>query len=113
MEELGVAARARRAERPEPVALLGTEDAIRPPHRSARVAGELAQLERADDGEIVVPGEGDRGALTHEVAALVRARSVADDVAETPDLVDRLAVDVGEHRLKCVKIGMDVRDDRD
>ena len=63
------------------------EHALRPAHRRGRVAVELVERERADHGEVVVAGETERGALAHDRAAPVRPRSVADDVAEAPDLV--------------------------
>ena len=113
VEQLGAVAPRERRERAEPGPLLVSEDAGRPPRGRRRVAAELGDVEQPERREVVVAAEGDRGALANEVAAFVRPRPVPDDVAEAPDLVDRLSVDVGEHRFQCVKIGVDVRDDCD
>ena len=66
-----------------------------------------------EDAEIVVPAERQRGALAHEPAALVGLRPVADQVAEAPELVGLLALDLGEDRLEGVEVGVDVGDDCD
>ena len=56
----------------------------------------------------MVPAEAQRGDPADPVDALVRARPVADDVAQAPQLVRLLADDVCEHRLERMEIGMDV-----
>ena len=48
---------------------------------------------------------------SHERAALVRPRPVADEVAEAPELVGRVGVDRLEHGLERVEVGVDVGDD--
>ena len=53
------------------------------------------------------------GAFTHDRAALVRPRPVADEVAQAPDRVGRLGVDAFEHRLERVQICANVGDDGD
>src|SRR5581483_8382049 len=100
-------------ERPEPGALVVAEHARRPVRGGRRVTRELLDVERAENGEIVIAAERDVDPLAYQVAALIRLRSIADDVAEAPHLVGRGTLDVGEHRLECVKIAVDVRDDRD
>ena len=65
------------------------------------------------DDEIVVADEADRGALAHRRDALGRPRAVAGHVAEAPDLVDALRIDVGEHRFERGEVAVDVRDDGD
>ncbi len=67
--------------------LLG-EHAARPACGHAGVRGELVDVERARDDEVVVAAEADRSALAYEREAFARLRAVADDVAEAPQLVD-------------------------
>jgi hypothetical protein len=42
------------------------------------------------------------------VEAAVRLRAVADQVAEAPDLLHGLLLDIAEHRLEGGKVPMDV-----
>jgi hypothetical protein len=100
----------------EPVeerAPLRIEHLARPSRREPGVAVELEEVDRAAHGQVVVAGEADVGALRDRRAALVRARPVADEVAEAPELVRRVRVDRGEDRLQCVQVRVDVGDDRD
>ena len=85
----------------------------RPRGRNARVAAELDQVDPAAHGEVVVTAEAARCPRADELAALVRPRPVADDVAEAPELVGRVGVDRGEHALERVEVRMDVGDDGD
>ena len=59
----------------------------------------------------MVPDERPRTPLADEVAALIRPRAVAHGVAQTPDLVRWIAVDLLQHRLERVKVRVDVGDD--
>ena len=89
---------------------------LRGPTGSLRSLGiELPErdLGGAERKEIMIPGEHEVRALAYEVAALVRAGSIPDGVAEAPDRVGRLALDLGEDGLERVKVGMDIRDDGD
>ena len=108
VEELGLVARPGRLERAEPGAVLLAEHVTRPVGGAGRIAAELREIERADHREVVVAAERRVGASPDQRAALVRLRPVADDVPEAPQLVRRLAVDVRQDRLECVKIGVDV-----
>src|SRR5579884_3721891 len=114
VEELGVGAPRERLERREPLPLLVAEHAGRPARRDRSVAAELARVERAADGEVVVAAKGKRRPLPNQVAAFVRPRPVADDVAEAPELVDGgPGVDIGQHGFECVQVSVNVRDDGD
>ena len=61
----------------------------------------------------MIPAEAGRCTRADELAALVGPRPVADDVAEAPELVDRVGVDRREHALERVEIRVDVGDDGD
>ena len=89
------------------------EHVSRPPGRDRGVAAELLEIDRAAHGEVVIAAEAEVGPLGDERAALVRARSVADEIAETPELVRRLRVDRREDGLQRVQVRVDVGDDRD
>ena len=69
---------------------------------------EIGRVEHADRGEIVVADQHDGRPLAHDVGTLVRLGAVAHHVAEAPDLIRRLGVDVGQDRLEGMKIGMNV-----
>jgi hypothetical protein len=60
----------------------------------------------------VVAGEAEVATLGGELRAVVGLGAVADDVAETPDLVRVRLLDLGEHRLEGGQVGVDVADDR-
>ena len=87
VDHLHPVARPLRLARGEEAARLVVEDAPRPARDRCRVGGELAQLETAEHAEIVVPGEADLRARRELRRASVRLRPVADEIAETPDLV--------------------------
>lgn len=59
----------------------------------------------------MVSYQADVGALGDDGAAAVRARPVADEVAETPERVRRLGVDGAEHGLERMEIPVNVGDD--
>src|SRR5262249_34699635 len=90
--ELRARARRRRLERAQERERLRLDHLARPARGGGGVAVELVDGERAGDGEVVVAGEAERGALGDDRAAAIRARPVAHRVAETPDLVDALCV---------------------
>ena len=81
--------------------------------RDRGVAVELLEVDRPAHREVVVAGEADVGPLRDRGAALVRPRPVADEVAETPELVRRLRVDRRQDRVQRVQVRVDVGDDRD
>ena len=66
-----------------------------------------------ENAEIVVAGEGTAMRAPPPARSTRAASAVADDVAETPDRVGPLVVDLRGHRLERVKIGMNVGDDDD
>src|SRR5438046_1579055 len=69
--------------------------------RNLRPAGrELPEVEPAESAEVVVADEADPRPLAGQVDDLVRTRPVADEVAEAPDLVRRLAGDRFEDNLE-------------
>ena len=78
-----------------------------------RVGREDLEVEPPEDGEVVVSYQADVRPLGHDGAAAVRARAVADEVAQAPDLVGRVPVDRLEHRLEGMEVPVDVRDDGD
>jgi len=84
-----------------------------PAGRDRRLAPELGEVDRAANGEVVVACETDVGPLGDRGAALVRPRPVADEIAETPELVRRLRLDCGENGLQRVQVRVDVGDDGD
>lgn len=59
----------------------------------------------------MVSYQADVGALGDDGAAAVRARPIADEVAETPERVRRLGVDGAEHGLERMEIPVNVGDD--
>jgi hypothetical protein len=61
----------------------------------------------------VVSDETVLGAVSHQVATLVRAGPVTDCVAEAPESVDARGVDLIQHRVERVIVSVDVRYDRD
>ena len=67
----------------------------------------------ADDGEVVVTGEADRGVLASELHADVGVGSIADEVAQAPQLGRVAGGDRVECGLEGMPVGVDVRDDRD
>ena len=97
-----------RLQRREPGAAVVLEHARRPASGRSGVAREVGDVDCAEHGEVVVPTERDCCTSTDEVAALVRPGAVPDDVAEAPDLVDALGVDVAQDGVECVKIAVDV-----
>ena len=108
MVELEPRARRRRLQGPQPGGLLFTEFALGPVRRLASERPEVGRVELADRREVVVADEHDGRPLAHDVGTLVRLGAVPNDVAEAPDLIGSLGVDVGQDRLEGVKIGMNV-----
>ena len=111
--ELDPGALAERREAAQPVTLAVGELGPRVHGRLRRVRGEGVDAQVPADDEIVVADEADRGPLAHGRDALGRPRAVPGHVAEAPDLVDALRVDVGEHRFERGEVAVDVRDDGD
>ena len=74
---------------------------------------ELLDVELAEHDEIVVADQAQVGGLAGERHALVGLRPVADKVAEAPELVDALRLDVGEHGLVRGQVSVDVGEDCD
>ena len=57
----------------------------------------------------MVAQEDELAVLVNEFEALVRIRSVADDVSKAKDLVDLLFLHVGKYLLKLDGVPVDVR----
>src|SRR5207237_6155301 len=100
-------------ERLEVRARFGLEHVACPEGACDRVRGELLEVDLAEDAEVVVAGEAEGRALPHRRDARIRPGPVADEVAQAPQLVRRLAVDGLENRLERVPVSVNVRDDRD
>ena len=75
-----------------------------------RVRVEPGGVDGPDGGPVVVPHHRSGAELLEPADHLVRLRSVADDVAQDPDLVD--LGQVVAHRVEGSEIGVDVRQDR-
>ena len=60
----------------------------------------------------MVTHQAELAALGDQGGALVRMRSVADHVAKAPELFEAGALDVGEHRLECGQVRVDIAEDR-
>ena len=82
----------------------------RPGVADGRVGREDLEVEAAEGGEVVVSYQAHVRPLRHEGAAAVRARAVADEVAQAPELVGRVPVDRLEHRLEGMEVPVDVGD---
>ena len=113
VEEPDVLARPRRAQRGDVFDVLVRHHLARPTDGSAGSTGEVGQGSLTGDCEIVVSGEADHGLIARELDAGVGLCAVADEVAETPDLIDGAARDVSEHGLERVPVCVNVRDDCD
>ena len=86
---------------------------LRPAGACGRVGRELLDVEPAEHREIVVSDQRERRVLGHERAARIRVGPVTYEVAEAPDLVDRVLLDRSEDRLERMHVPVNVRDDRD
>ena len=54
----------------------------------------------SESREVVVAREAQVGSLSDDPSALVGLRAVADDVAQAPELVRRIPVDLGQDGLE-------------
>ena len=97
MKELGAVLARPRIERRQERARPVVQFLARPARCGGRVAVEFLDAELPEDDEVVVPDETQIGTPRHDLAAAVRCRPVADDVAEAPDGVRRGVVDGPEH----------------
>ncbi len=61
----------------------------------------------------MIAGEADGGVLPGELDARVGFGAVADEVAQTPDVVAFGLTDCVEHGLEGMPVAVDVGDDRD
>jgi hypothetical protein len=102
VEELGAIDLRLRLEALEEGAVLVEQHRARPPHDRSRVRAELLQVEPSEDAQVVVADEAQLRALADDVGHFVRARPVADEVAEAPELVRRVGVDRLEDGLERV-----------
>ena len=60
----------------------------------------------------MVAREAEIGSLSDDPSALVGLCAVADDVAQAPELVRRIPVDLGQDGFKGGQVRVDVGDDR-
>jgi len=67
-----------------------------------RIEGELVDVQRTQDAEVMVPDETHLRAAPDFLDHLVRTRPVPDEVAEAPDRVRRVGVDCPEDSLERV-----------
>jgi hypothetical protein len=115
MEELDALDFGARREALEELTRLLGQLLCRPNRGRGRLGVELLDVDlgRAQGDEIVVADQDEICPIAHERAALVRPGPVAHGVAEAPDRIGRLAVDLAQDRFERVKVRVDVRDDRD
>ena len=104
-----------RVERPgdiEPAQIrrvLGGEPVRGPAHGAARDEAELGHADRAERRAVVVAGDRVSAAIANELSALVRARVIADDIAETRDAIDARGRELREHRLDRLDVRVQIR----
>ena len=110
VEELRAIGRGRRLETFQKLPRFLAQLLSGPPGGRGRLRVELCECDfgGAERDEIVVSDQDEVGALADERAAFVRARAVAHGVAEAPDGIRRVAVDLAQHRLEGVKVGVDI-----
>ncbi len=113
MEELRALALGRGFEPREKRASLVAQLGLGPARGRGGVACEVLHAERTEDDEVVVTRETQLRSRLDGRAALVRSWPVADRVAETPDSVDSLRVDLSERCFERMQVRVDVRDDGD
>ena len=77
------------------------------------LARAVATWWRSRGGEVAVSYQAPGRPVGHDSAAAVRARAVADEVAQAPDLVGRVPVDRLEDGLESMEVPVDVRDNGD
>lgn len=78
----------------------------------ARIGIEVLSVYLSNGSPIVVACYGDVVKFSEEIDNFTRVGAVADDVAETPDLVDGAAgIGVGQDSLECLEVGMDIGED--
>jgi STE24 endopeptidase len=102
-----------RLERLEEAARLVLEHRGGPVSADGGVLGEVFEVEPTEDAEIMVSYQADVGTVGDERAAAIRARAVADEVAETPDGVRRIIGHRSENSLQRMQISVNVREDGD
>jgi len=88
---------------------LGVEDVAGPVTGAFGGGVEIGGL--VEDGVVVVAHDGGAAAGADEVDALARIRTIADDVAETDDLLDAALGEIVEDGLEGFEIGVNVADD--
>jgi len=82
----------------------------RPGNRLGGSLGESSDVEYAKHCQVVVADQADCTALAHQIRTLVGLGSIAEHVAEAPDLLDPDVVDCPENRLEGWQVGVDVAD---
>ena len=93
-----------------PVALRVFQLIARPKNRPLGAGVESFRIEQRP--LIVVSQQADAGLLDHQVQAFARVRPIADDVAQAEDFFHALLAHVGEHRLECFQVAVNIADDR-
>src|SRR5919199_253338 len=73
----------------------------------------MAEVERAQHDQVVVAREAEISTRLDLGTAFVRPWAVADEIAETPQLVRLVGGDRGEDRVESVLVTVHVRDDGD
>ena len=89
------------------------QNVARPARRSGGVVVELLDVDRAGHDEVVVAGEAEVAHRLDERATVVRPGAVADRVAEAPDRVGAVALELGQDGLERTGVPVHVRDDGD
>ena len=92
----------------EEFAVLADQDAARPLGGDARVNVEPGDLRPAACRGVVIAEKDGLATGSNQIQTLVRARAVADDVAEADDPVGCVGVDDREDRLERLEIAVNV-----
>jgi arginyl-tRNA synthetase len=82
-----------------------------PGDRSCGGLGERSDIQGTEHREVMVADQAERAALPHQIGALVGLGTVAEHVAQAPDLLDAGIVDRIEGGLERWQICVDVADD--
>jgi hypothetical protein len=76
-----------------------------------RVRTEIPQRQFSDDSPIVIPGKTNEIKTAQSVDALIRLRSIADDISEAPHLIK--SAGVLKYRIERDEIGVNIGNEQD
>jgi hypothetical protein len=98
-------------ERCQEGALGGAEDLLRPAQAASRELDAAAVREDPERDQIVVAGDAGGGKLGHRRNALVRMRTVTDQIASDEIPVDTVAVQSAQDGAQRVEVAVHIGDD--